>query len=127
MMAIPLNPELSREDVDSFDHDEEKLESTELGSALLRETLRNALSNHGLVLDEQTPLAQALREMREHRQGCVLAAHRGERDGPRLRRRRPGQRLVQARRSGGALTTTSLDSTTSARKPPACVAARSAG
>ena len=40
MMAIPLNPELSREDVDSFDHDEEKLESTELGSALLHETLR---------------------------------------------------------------------------------------
>jgi hypothetical protein len=64
MMALPLNPELSREDLDSFDHDEEKLESAELGSALLRETLKNALSNRGLILDEQTPLAHALREMR---------------------------------------------------------------
>jgi len=78
MMAIPLNPELSREDVDSFDHDEEKLESAELGSALLRETLKNALSNRGLILDEQTPLAHALREMREHRQGCILATRDGK-------------------------------------------------
>ena len=48
MMASQQNPELAREDIDSFDHDEEKLESTELGSALLRETLKNALSNRGL-------------------------------------------------------------------------------
>ena len=77
-MASPLNPELSREDLDSFDHDEERLESVELGSALLRETLKDALSNHGLVLDEQTPLADALREMREHRQGCILATRDGK-------------------------------------------------
>jgi CBS domain-containing protein len=81
MMAIPINPELSREDVDSFDHDEEKLESIELGSALLRDTLKNALSNRGLVLDEQTPLADALREMREHRQGCILVTHEGKLSG----------------------------------------------
>ncbi len=80
-MATPLNPELSREDVDSFDHEEEKLESTELGSALLRETLKNALSNHGLILDEQTPLDDALRQMREHRQGCVLATRDGKLSG----------------------------------------------
>ena len=77
-MASPLNPELSREDVESFDHDEEKLESAELGSALLRETLKNALSNHGLILDEQTPLDDALRQMREHRQGCILATRDGK-------------------------------------------------
>jgi CBS domain-containing protein len=78
MASTHDNPELAREDVDSFDHDEEKLESTELGSALLRETLKNALSNRGLVLDEQTPLADALRQMREHRQGCILATRDGK-------------------------------------------------
>ena len=77
-MATHDNPELGREDVEAFDHDEQKLESSELGSALLRETLKNALSNRGLALDEQTPLDQALREMREHRQGCVLVTRDGK-------------------------------------------------
>jgi CBS domain-containing protein len=81
MMAIQDNPELKREDVDSFDHDEEKLESAELGSALLRETLKDALSNAGLVLDEQTSLEEALREMREHRQGCILVTRDGKLSG----------------------------------------------
>jgi CBS domain-containing protein len=78
MMAIHDNPESAREDVEAFDHDEEKLEFSEIASALLRETLKNALSNHGLVLDEQTPLAEALRQMREHRQGCILATRDGK-------------------------------------------------
>ncbi len=77
-MATHDNPESTREDVEAFDHDEEQLESSQLGSALLHETLKNALSNRGLVLDEQTPLDQALREMREHRQGCVLATRDGK-------------------------------------------------
>ncbi|MGC2450418.1 MAG: CBS domain-containing protein [Candidatus Sulfotelmatobacter sp.] len=47
-------------------------DASAFGSHLLRETLKNALSNAGLSLDEHTPLQQALREMREHRQGCVL-------------------------------------------------------
>jgi CBS domain-containing protein len=81
MMAIQDNPELTREDIDSFDHDEEKLESAELGSALLRETLKDALSNRGLVLDEQTTLEDALREMREHRQGCILVTRDGKLSG----------------------------------------------
>jgi len=72
---------LAREDVEAFDSDEESLESTQLGSALLRETLRDALSNHGLILDEQTALEDALREMREHRQGCVLATRDGKLSG----------------------------------------------
>jgi CBS domain-containing protein len=76
-MAIHDNPDLAREDVDAFDHDEEQRESTELGSILLRETIEHALSNRGLVLDEQTPLDEALRQMREHRQGCVLVTHNG--------------------------------------------------
>jgi CBS domain-containing protein len=78
MMAIHDNPESAREDVEAFDHDEEKLEFSEIASALLRETLKNALSNHGLVLDEQTPLAEALRQMREHRRGCILATRDGK-------------------------------------------------
>ena len=78
MMAIRDNPESAREDVEAFDHDEEKLEFSEIASALLRETLKNALSNHGLVLDEQTPLGEALRQMREHRQGCILATRDGK-------------------------------------------------
>ncbi len=45
---------------------------SELDSALLRETLRNALSNRGLVLDEETSLAEVIRLMREQRQGCAL-------------------------------------------------------
>jgi CBS domain-containing protein len=77
-MAVRENPELAREDVEAFDHDEGQHESSQLGSALLRETLKNALTNHGLVLDEQTPLDQALRQMREHRQGCILATRDGK-------------------------------------------------
>jgi CBS domain-containing protein len=80
MMVIRDNPESAREDVGAFDHDEQR-ESSQLGSALLRETLKNALSNHGLVLDEQTPLDEALRQMREHRQGCVLATRYGRLSG----------------------------------------------
>jgi CBS domain-containing protein len=81
MMAIRENhPESTREDVDSFDHDED-LESSQLGSVLLRETLKNALSNRGLILDEQTPLDQALRQMREHRQGCILVTRDGKLSG----------------------------------------------
>ena len=34
--------------------------------------------NHGLILDEQTPLDDALRQMREHRQGCILATRDGK-------------------------------------------------
>src|ERR1700730_15926456 len=81
MMAIRENPESAREDVEAFEHDEEQLESSELGSALLRETLKNALSNRGLILDEQTPLDQALRQMREHRQGCILVTRDGKLSG----------------------------------------------
>jgi CBS domain-containing protein len=72
---------MAREDVDAFDDDENNLELTQLGSALLRETLKDALSNRGLVLDEQTPLEAALREMREHRQGCVLVTRDGKLSG----------------------------------------------
>jgi CBS domain-containing protein len=81
LMAIHDNPELAREDIDSFDHDEDKLESTELGAALLRQTLKDALSNAGLILDEQTSLEDALREMREHRQGCILVTRDGRLSG----------------------------------------------
>ncbi len=51
---------------------EENPGPSELESALLRETLRDALSNHGLAVDEETTLDHALRLMREQRQGCVL-------------------------------------------------------
>jgi len=80
-MATYDDPIQAREDVDSFEHDEEKLESVQLGSALLRETLKDALTNHGLVLDEQTTLDDALREMREHRQGCILVTRDGKLSG----------------------------------------------
>ena len=72
---------LAREDVEAFDQDEEQRESIELGAALLRETLKDALTNHGLVLDEQTSLEEALREMREHRQGCILVTRDGKLSG----------------------------------------------
>ncbi len=36
---------------------------------------------HGLVLDEPTPLDEALRQMREHRQGCVLVTRYGRLSG----------------------------------------------
>lgn len=64
------------EDSDLF-HDEEQPGPSELESALLRETLRDALSNPGLILDEQTSLEEALRLMRERRQGCVLVTGEG--------------------------------------------------
>ena len=51
---------------------EEAPGAPELGSVLLKETLRDALSNPGLILDEGTMLEEALRLMRERRQGCVL-------------------------------------------------------
>lgn len=72
---------MAREDVEAFDDDENNLELTQLGSALLRETLKDALSNAGLILDEQTTLEHALREMREHRQGCVLVTRDGKLSG----------------------------------------------
>ena len=61
--------------------EEEQPGPSELGSALLTETLGDALSNRGLVLDEQTMLDQALRQMREHRQGCILATRDGRLSG----------------------------------------------
>src|ERR1700676_3128269 len=72
---------MAREDVEAFDDDENNLELTQLGSALLRETLKDALSNAGLILDEQTTLENALREMREHRQECVLVTRDGKLSG----------------------------------------------
>ena len=80
-MAIHDDPMQAREDVEAFDQDEENLELTQLGSALLRETLKDALSNAGLILDEQTTLEDAVREMREHRQGCVLVTREGKLSG----------------------------------------------
>lgn len=50
---------------------------SELESALVRERLSDALSNHGLIVDEETSLEEALRLMREHRQGCVLVTREG--------------------------------------------------
>jgi len=76
-MAVRDNPYPGREDLEAFDDDEQR-ESSELGSALLHQTLKKALTNHGLVLDEQTPLSEALRQMRAHRQGCVLATRDGK-------------------------------------------------
>ena len=80
-MATQNNPGLEREDVEAFDHEEEQPAETELGSALLRETIKNALSNRGLILDEQTMLDDALRQMREHRQGCILVTRDGKLSG----------------------------------------------
>ena len=77
-MAIHDDPMQAREDVEAFDQDEEL---TQLGSALLRETLKDALSNAGLILDEQTMLEDALRKMREYRQGCVLVTREGKLSG----------------------------------------------
>lgn len=57
--------------------DEEQPGPSELDSALLRETLKDALSNPGLILDEQTVLQEALRMMRERRQGCILVTEKG--------------------------------------------------
>jgi len=70
----------AREDTEAFDDDEHR-GTSELGSALLHQTLRDALSNRGLILDEQTPLAEALLQMRERRQGCVLATCDGKLSG----------------------------------------------
>jgi len=53
----------------------------ELGSVLLKETLRDALSNPGLILDEATMLDEALRLMRERRQGCILVTRDGRLSG----------------------------------------------
>src|SRR5579872_3754853 len=79
-MATRETPLDTRENVDSF-HDEEEAGSSELGSVLIHETLRNALSNPGLILDEQTTLDEALRLMRERRQGCILVTREGKLSG----------------------------------------------
>lgn len=52
--------------------EEENPGPSELESALLRERMSDALSNHGLMVDEATSLDEVLRLMREQRQGCVL-------------------------------------------------------
>ena len=75
-MASDDEPRAAREDTEAFD--DEQRESPEVGSVLLRETLKNALSNRGLVLDEQVSLAEALRQMREQHQGCVLVTRDGK-------------------------------------------------
>ncbi len=65
----------------TFDHehpgDDEHPGPSEFESVLLNETLKHALSNPGLILDEQTTLDEAVRQMREHRQGCVLVTRDG--------------------------------------------------
>ena len=81
MMAFNDDATVAREDVEAFDHDEEQREPAEFGAALLRETLKDALSNPGLILDEQTPLDDALRAMRENRQGCILITREGKLSG----------------------------------------------
>src|SRR5690242_4422846 len=57
--------------------DDEHPGPSELESVLLRETLKDALSNPGLILDEGTSLEEALRMMRERRQGCILVTEKG--------------------------------------------------
>jgi CBS domain-containing protein len=57
--------------------DDEHPGPSELESVLLRQTLQDALSNPGLILDEATTLVEALRMMRERRQGCVLVTEKG--------------------------------------------------
>ncbi len=58
--------------------DEENPGPMELESLPLTESLQNILSNHGLALDEETPLAEAVRLMRERNQGCVLVTSQGK-------------------------------------------------
>ncbi len=52
--------------------EEEHPGPSELESALLNETLRDALSNRGLIVDEEASLDEVIRLMREQRQGCAL-------------------------------------------------------
>jgi CBS domain-containing protein len=78
-MAIHDHPEHAREDSEAFLDDEHT--ASQLESVLLHETLSNALSNPGLILDEQTPLDEALRMMRERRQGCILVTREGKLSG----------------------------------------------
>ncbi len=80
MMTTNDHPDHAREEVEAF-HDDEVRGSSDLGSVLLNETIRDALSNPGLILDEQTPLDEALRMMRERRQGCVLVTLDGKLSG----------------------------------------------
>ncbi len=75
-MASDDETRAAREDTEAFD--DEQREFSELGSVLLHQTLKNALSNRGLVLDEQTPLAEVLHQMREQHQGCVLVTRDGK-------------------------------------------------
>ncbi len=57
--------------------EEEHPGAFELESALFENTLKDVLSNAGLLVDERTSLGEAIRLMRERRQGCVLVTCNG--------------------------------------------------
>jgi CBS domain-containing protein len=61
--------------------EEENPGPPELESVFFKDTLKDVLSNSGLVVDEETSLDEALRLMREHKQGCVLATRGGKLSG----------------------------------------------
>jgi CBS domain-containing protein len=57
---------------------EENPGSSDLETAMGHDTLSNVLSHPPLILDAQTKLAEALRQMREHRRGCALLVTGGK-------------------------------------------------
>lgn len=68
----------------AIDHDEadriadEERPGSELESALLEDTLGDAMSSPGIILDENAALTDALRMMCEQRRGCVLLVSGGK-------------------------------------------------
>jgi CBS domain-containing protein len=61
--------------------EEESPGPPELESVFFKDTLKDVLSNEGLAVDEQASLDEALRLMRERKQGCVLVTHDGKLSG----------------------------------------------
>ncbi len=51
---------------------EENPGPSELESIMAHDKLRNVLSYPALILDSETTLAEAIRQMKEHRRGCAL-------------------------------------------------------
>jgi len=58
--------------------EEEHPGPSEAESVLFQSRIKDVLSNHGLVLDEQTPLEEVVRLMRERNQRCALLTENGK-------------------------------------------------
>ncbi len=69
---------MASKDVTEQALEEESPGPAELESILFKDTLKDVLSNSGLVVTEETPLDEAIGLMRERKHGCALVTRDGK-------------------------------------------------